>query len=187
MAAPPTPTSKNAYQVNPQFPAGGGATAADVYVLPPSFQYLSPTTVTVPNVYLPPAPLTVPDGSKYAEDFTLQWNGPGVGVTPTTDNTTLTLTILNANQWRSDAGSRAKLQANFEFLATALDGMEYTTKSLVPGATNLPSKPMMIPAIITPITDMASPFCEPGRAFRLRRIRTRGDTRQTRAPKSICH
>jgi hypothetical protein len=137
MAAPPTPTSKNTYQVDPLFPAGGGATAADVYVLPPTFQYQSPTTVTVPNVYLPPAPLTVPDGSAYAGDFTLQWNGPGGGTTATTDNTTLTVNILNANQWRSDAGSRGKLQANFAALATALDGMEYTAKSLVPGATLL--------------------------------------------------
>jgi hypothetical protein len=30
--------------------------------------------------------------------------------------------------------------------------------SLLPGATNLPSNPMMIPATITPIISMASPF-----------------------------
>lgn len=137
MVAPPTPTPTSTYQVEPQFPAGDEATAADVYVLPPSFQYKFSTTVTVPNIYRPPAALTLPDGSNFAQDFVLQWNGPGGNNTPATDNTTLTITIQNANQWRSDPKSRATLQANFALLATALDGMEYTAQSLVPGATLL--------------------------------------------------
>jgi hypothetical protein len=135
--SPSTPTPQNSYQVDPGFPATDGGMAPDVYLLPPSFQYQAPTQVSVANVYLPPAPLVVPANPPYAEDFTLTWNAPSTGTKPTTANVTLTITIENANQWKTDAASRAALRAHFALLAAALDDMELTDRSLAPGATQL--------------------------------------------------
>jgi hypothetical protein len=135
MPPAPKPVARSSYQVDPLYPDAEGNVAPDVFVLPPNLNYQTATSVVISNVYLPPAKPEVPGPN--TDDFTVTFNTPSQPTTPTTANTTLTVAIANANQWKADPQSRAALRTNFALLADMLDVMEFMAKSLVPGATQL--------------------------------------------------
>ena len=126
------PKSNACYQTYPSSTGTDSACTGAMYVLPPSFTYDAPNSVAVDNVYLPSATPPAPSN----DDFSVTWSP---SPPTTTADSTLTVNVLNANQWKCAETAREALRENFAALATALDAMEYPASSavLVPGATAL--------------------------------------------------
>jgi hypothetical protein len=150
------PPQTQGYQTYPDYVGTDGVETGVPYLLPPQFTWDKPNSITIADVYLPPATPPVPAQPAYGTDFELKWN---VKV-PTTQAATLEVTILNANQWKGAPAARLALRNSFIALAEALDELERPTGKgeqpvLVPGAAAIVLRRV---AEIIPAAIAESPF-----------------------------